>query len=85
MLPLRLTNGGQGKAFAKEDEELQRLNELIRKDSSDAHQCPTIVLHGPGGIGKTELAMGYAREFKDQFSAVFWISAETHQAMEMDT
>src|SRR5258708_25009851 len=34
-------------------------------------------LHGPGGIGKTQLAVEYAYRHALEFSAVFWIAAET--------
>ena len=33
-----------------------------------------IVLHGLGGIGKTQLSVEYAKRHKDSYSAVFWLN-----------
>lgn len=32
-----------------------------------------VVVHGLGGIGKTELAVEFARKHQGRFSAVFWL------------
>ncbi|EPE35963.1 TPR-like protein [Glarea lozoyensis ATCC 20868] len=32
-----------------------------------------VVLHGLGGIGKTQLSIEYAKRFKDSYSAIFWL------------
>ena len=34
----------------------------------------TVVLHGLGGIGKTQLAVAYAKRHKDNYSAIFWLN-----------
>ncbi len=34
----------------------------------------TVVLHGLGGIGKTQLSIEYARRHKDSYSAIFWLN-----------
>lgn len=33
----------------------------------------TIILHGLGGIGKTQLAIAHAKRHKDSYSAIFWL------------
>ena len=33
-------------------------------------------LYGLGGVGKTEIATEFAKRFKDEFDAVFWITAD---------
>jgi ATP/maltotriose-dependent transcriptional regulator MalT len=35
-----------------------------------------MVLHGMGGIGKTQLAIHFGRLHKDDFSAVFWLNGK---------
>ena len=36
----------------------------------------TVVLHGLGGIGKTQLAVEYAKRHKDSYSATFWLNIQ---------
>lgn len=33
-----------------------------------------VILHGLGGIGKTQLAITYAKQYRDECSAVFWLN-----------
>jgi hypothetical protein len=39
------------------------------------------VLHGLGGIGKTQLAIEYARLHKNEYSSCFWIDGKTEEAL----
>jgi hypothetical protein len=32
------------------------------------------VLHGLGGIGKTQLSIAYAKRYKNSYSAIFWLN-----------
>ena len=32
-----------------------------------------VILHGLGGIGKTQLAIAYTKEHRDDYSAIFWL------------
>jgi hypothetical protein len=34
----------------------------------------TVILHGLGGIGKTQLSVAYAKRHKDSYSAIFWLN-----------
>ncbi|KAK1047673.1 hypothetical protein LTR74_017696 [Friedmanniomyces endolithicus] len=34
----------------------------------------TVILDGLGGIGKTQLAVAYAKRYKDKYTAVFWLN-----------
>ncbi|KAH9869852.1 hypothetical protein J1614_006772 [Plenodomus biglobosus] len=46
----------------------------------NALQCDgsrkTAVVHGLGGMGKTQLALAYAQRHKDKYSAVFWVNSK---------
>ncbi|KAL6230430.1 nucleoside phosphorylase domain-containing protein [Aspergillus navahoensis] len=39
------------------------------------------VLHGLGGIDKTQLAISFARKYKDDFTAIFWLSGKDRSAL----
>lgn len=39
------------------------------------------VLHGMGGIGKTQLAVAFARQHRDRFSTVFWLDGTTESSL----
>ena len=41
----------------------------------------TIVLHGLGGIGKTQLTVAYAKRHKDSYSAVFWLNIKDEDSL----
>jgi hypothetical protein len=39
------------------------------------------VLHGLGGIGKTQLAFHFARKHQNSFTAIFWLSGKDRSAL----
>jgi hypothetical protein len=39
------------------------------------------VIHGLGGIGKTQLAVAYLHQHKRLYSAIFWIDASSHDSI----
>ncbi|KAK1780029.1 hypothetical protein QBC45DRAFT_477241 [Copromyces sp. CBS 386.78] len=39
------------------------------------------VLHGLGGIGKTQLAVNFARQYKAAFSAIFWLDGTSEDSL----
>jgi ATP/maltotriose-dependent transcriptional regulator MalT len=40
-----------------------------------------VVLHGLGGIGKTQLTVAYAKRHKDNYSAIFWLNANDEDSL----
>lgn len=52
---------------------------LCSEDSHDGRR--TVVLHGLGGIGKTQLAVAYAKQHKADYSAVFWLNIKDENAV----
>lgn len=53
---------------------LDKLHEHLKGTASNTRHN-TVALYGPGGIGKTQIALEYAHEHKNDFSSVFWIDA----------
>ena len=41
----------------------------------------TIVLHGLGGIGKTQLTVAYAKRHKESYLAVFWLNIKDEDSL----
>ena len=41
----------------------------------------TVVLHGLGGIGKTQLSVAYAKRHKDSYSAIFWLNIKDEDSL----
>jgi hypothetical protein len=61
---------------AREDE-LRVIQEVLRGDGSRR----TVVLHGLGGIGKTQLAIAYAKRHKHNYSAIFWLNIKDEDSI----
>lgn len=53
------------RAFTGRSDTLARLDALAGR--GDRGAAPVIVVHGPGGIGKTTLAIRWARQIRDQY------------------
>lgn len=41
----------------------------------------SFVLHGLGGVGKTQIALEYAYRYALEYTAIFWINAETSESI----
>ncbi|GGQ01906.1 ATP-binding protein [Streptomyces pseudogriseolus] len=58
--------------FAGRETEIARLRESLVEGSKSVPQ----VLHGMGGVGKSQLVLEYAHRFAGQYDLVWWIDAE---------
>ena len=56
------------------------LVEMHRELSGDGSRR-TVILHGLGGIGKTQLSVAYARRHKDSYSAIFWLNIKDENSL----
>jgi tetratricopeptide (TPR) repeat protein len=64
--------------FTGRDAELAELREmLISGGEAAVTQQGSRAVHGLGGIGKSALVLQYAHRFRDEYSVVWWIAAET--------
>jgi len=48
--------------------------------SSNAHQR-IVVVHGLGGIGKTQVALTYAHKHAHRYAGVFWVDSSSEKSM----
>jgi hypothetical protein len=63
--------------FVAREEELAEVHRELKVDGSRR----TVVLHGLGGIGKTQLAVAYAKRHKDNYSAIFWLNIKDEESL----
>lgn len=59
----------QNKNFTGRDDLLTELHQGLTSE-------PTAVLHGFGGVGKTQVAVEYAYRFRADYDVVWWVSAD---------
>ncbi len=52
---------------------------LLPKDSQDGRRVH--ILHGLGGIGKTQLAVAYARKHQRTYSAILWLNGSSKDTL----
>lgn len=62
--------------MAREDE-LSKIHQTLQGDGSRR----AVVLHGLGGIGKTQLSIAYAKRHKDDYSAIFWLNIKDEDSV----
>lgn len=63
------------------DPDMDQLRQDLLPVSTNRMRRKVFVLHGLGGIGKTQLSVEYAREHHRSYSAVFWIDGSTKEIL----
>jgi hypothetical protein len=63
--------------FVAREQELEEIHRELVGDGSRR----IVVLHGLGGIGKTQLTVAYAKRYKDSYSAVFWLNIKDEDSL----
>jgi hypothetical protein len=68
--------------FVQREAEMRQLEKFFQPDA-DAHRKrrKVFVVHGLGGMGKTQLCVEYARQHKEDFTAVFWLDGSSKDAL----
>ena len=61
-------------AFTGRDQVLESLHRQLR--ASDRAPGVPVVLHGLGGVGKTQIAVEYAHRYQSDYDVVWWVPAE---------
>ena len=69
-------------SFVARDAEMCRLVEVLLPSSTHLTRRKVYILHGLGGIGKTQLAVEFARKYQKKYSAVFWIDDSSKEKLQ---
>ncbi|KAH7145554.1 Pfs, NB-ARC and TPR domain protein [Dactylonectria estremocensis] len=67
--------------FVDRPSEMAELERVLLPESHNQRQ-KLFFLHGLGGIGKTQLAAGFARRYSRRFSSVFWLDGSSRVNLE---
>ncbi len=68
--------------FTGRTEILQALHAAFNADEAGPRQA--LAICGLGGIGKTQTAIEYAYQYRDEYQLVFWVRAETSELLMAD-
>src|SRR5271156_1060950 len=66
--------------FIGRDDELEQMKIILLSDP-DPSDRKVLVLGGMGGIGKTQMAIRYAKRHHTSYSSVFWVDATSESAL----
>jgi hypothetical protein len=66
--------------FIGRDTEIKQLEDSLLCDSSNSRR-KVYVIHGLGGMGKTQLAIEFARKHHERYSAVFWLDGSSRDKL----
>jgi len=72
-----LSNVSDVEHFVARKTELLEIHKALSGDGSRK----AVVLHGLGGIGKTQLSIAYAKRHKDSYSAIFWLNIKDENSL----
>ena len=61
--------------FVDRDSEMQEMEQSLLPTKAQ-HRRKIHILHGMGGIGKTQLAIAYARKHQKTYSAIVWVNGD---------
>jgi hypothetical protein len=67
--------------FVARDAEMQELERHLLDTQRAASRRNVVVVHGLGGIGKTQLVVEFARRHKSRFSGIFWLDGSSEASL----
>ena len=67
--------------FVARDQEMNDLKKNLFPQPTRATHRKVFVLHGPGGSGKTQLAIQFARRSQKIFSSIFWLNGDSRESV----
>lgn len=70
-----IPSGIAGRFYGRQDA-LDHLRATLQPEQT-SQNIRSIALYGMGGVGKTQIALRYATEYRDFYDAILWISADS--------
>ncbi|KAF2183063.1 hypothetical protein K469DRAFT_786379 [Zopfia rhizophila CBS 207.26] len=67
--------------FVPHETKLQELKQYFLHETPLTSQQKVFVVYGLGGIGKTQLAIEFARKNQGRFSSVFWLDGSSETSL----
>ncbi|KAH8723790.1 hypothetical protein GQ44DRAFT_684501 [Phaeosphaeriaceae sp. PMI808] len=67
--------------FVARNTEMQQLERFLINTPISSIRRSVIVMHGLGGIGKTQIAVEFARKYKHTFSGIFWLDGSSEASL----
>lgn len=77
-IPFGLVGAPEIEQFVGRRKELTEIKEALHGDGS---QRKIVVLHGLGGMGKTQVAVQFVKEYRDTYSAAFWLDGKDEDTL----
>src|SRR5947207_15740487 len=74
---VNLSEVSETEYFCARQEELAEIHNTLSGNIS----CRAVVLHGLGGIGKTQLAVAYIKRHRADYSAIFWLNSKDEDSL----
>jgi DNA polymerase III delta prime subunit len=65
--------------FTGRNQEIENINKQL--SPPEAHKLRTYLIYGRPGVGKTQIALEYARRYREDYDAIFWIQCETNTSL----
>jgi ATP/maltotriose-dependent transcriptional regulator MalT len=62
--------------------DMQKLEEYFFPQQPHLTRRKMFVVHGLGGIGKTQLCIEFVRRYQEKYSAVFWLDGSSKDALQ---
>ena len=77
-LPILSGRPAQNFSFFGRESELTLMHETLQFHLEPAKRGPACcIVHGMGGIGKTQIALQYTYAYEHHYEAIFWLKAQT--------
>jgi hypothetical protein len=67
--------------FVQREAEMRELERYFLEKQTVTPRRRVAVVHGPGGIGKTQLAVEFAREYRRRFSSIIWLDGSSEASL----